>query len=78
MLALLCPEMKFLIVLSQLTVEGWGATSVLADPNSVLPPAVQAVPVEAVEEKISTWPSATRVQMPMQTHEHSVARKKCA
>ena len=39
-LALLSPEMKFLIALSQLTVEGWGATSVLAGPNSVSPLAV--------------------------------------
>ena len=30
-------EMRFLTILSQATVEGWGATSVLADPNSVLP-----------------------------------------
>ena len=44
-LALLSPEMKFLIALSQLTVEGWGATSVLAGPNSVSPLAVPVNPL---------------------------------
>ena len=43
-LALPSLEMKFLTVLSQPTVEGWGATSVSADPNPVLPLSVPATP----------------------------------